>query len=65
MRVISKGGQDGLVVVHFPIETEIILSETDANRVLIRFPCAQNVTEYVYDFITFTETSVADLAEFN
>jgi hypothetical protein len=63
-RVISIGGQDGLVVVHFPIETEITLSETDGNRILIIFPSVLNATEDVYDFITFPESPVADLAEF-
>lgn len=63
-RVISIGGRDGLVVVHFPIESEITLSETGGNRILIRFPSVQDAKEDVYNFITFPESPVAKLAEF-
>ncbi len=62
-RVISIGGRDGLVIVHFHIETEITLSETDGGKVLIRFPSIRNATEDVFEFITFPESPVVDLAE--
>ncbi len=63
-RVISIGGKDGVVVVHFHIETEITLSETDGERVLIRFPSVLNATEDAFDFITFPESPVIDLVNF-
>lgn len=63
-RVISIGGKDGVVVVHFHIEAEITLSETDTDRVLIRFPSVLDAVEDGYDFITFPESPVADLVKF-
>lgn len=63
-RVIAIGGRDGLVVAHFHIKTEIILSETGGGRVLTRFPSVPNATHDEYDFITFPGSSAVELAEF-
>lgn len=63
-RVISIGGKDGLVVAHFPIELEITVSETDTGRVLVRFPSVLDTVEDTFEFITFPDSPVSDLASF-
>jgi hypothetical protein len=63
-RVISIGGKDGLVVAHFPIELEITVSETGTGRVLIRFPSVPDAVEDAFEFITFPDSPVSDLASF-
>ncbi len=63
-RVISIGGRDGLVVVHFPIELETTFSETDTGRILIRFPSVPNAEEDAFEFITFRGETVSVLVNF-
>lgn len=63
-RIISIGGNDGLVVVHFPIELETTFSETDTGRILVRFPSVPNAEEDAFEFITFPGEPVSTLVNF-
>jgi Domain of unknown function (DUF4926) len=60
-RVVSIGGKDGLIVVHFPIELEINISQTDTGKLLVRFPSVSDAKEDAYEFITFPGSPVIDL----
>lgn len=63
-RVISIGGRDGLIVVHFPIELEITISETGTGKLLIQFPSVLDAEEDVFEFVTFPNSPVKDLVSF-
>lgn len=63
-RVISIGGRDGLIVVHFPAELEITVSKTDTGELLIQFPSVLDAQEDVFEFVTFPNSSVKDLISF-
>ncbi len=60
-KVVSIGGNNGLIVVHFPAELEITISETDTGKFLIRFPSVPDAIDDVYEFITFPSSPVSDL----
>lgn len=62
-RVVSVGGQDGLVVVHFPIETEVSVSRDDGTS-LLRFPSNPNANDDVFEFLQLPRESVSVLANF-
>lgn len=63
-RVVSIGGKDGLIVVHFPIELEIDISQTDKGKLLVRFPSIPDAKEDIFEFITFPGSPVIDLVSF-
>lgn len=63
-RIISIGGRDGLIVVHFPVELEITISQTGTEKLLIQFPSVLNAREDVFEFITFPSSPVKDLVSF-
>lgn len=63
-RVISVGGRDGLIVVHFPAELEITISKTDTGKLLIHFPSVLDAQEDVFEFMTFPNSPVKDLVNF-
>lgn len=60
-RIISVGGQDGLVVAHFPAELGITISEPNTRRVLMRFPSILDAKEDSYEFIQVRDLPVSDL----
>lgn len=60
-KVISVGGEDGLVVAHFPTELEITMSQTNGGDILMQFPSVANAREDSYKFIQFPGSSVDDL----
>ena len=62
-RVVVVGGNDGVVVAHFPVELEITISETSTGKVLLRFPSQPDTGEDFYEFITFPGSSVSDLVK--
>ena len=63
-RIVSIGGGDGLVVVHFPIELEITISKTDTGELLIHFPSVLDAQEDVFEFVTFASSPVKDIVGF-
>ncbi len=63
-RVVSIGGKDGLIVVHFPIEVKITISQTGTEKILIRFDSGLDATEDIFEFITFPGSPVNDLISF-
>lgn len=63
-RVISIGGQDGVMVVHFPAELDITFSDLDTGKILVRFPSVLNPKEDTFEFITFPDLLVRDLVTF-
>ncbi len=63
-RVISIGGQNGVVVAHFPIELEVTFSQTDTGSVLVRFPSVLDAAENTYEFIAFPGSPVSNLVRF-
>jgi len=62
-RVVSVGGQDGLVVVHFPIETEVSINRDDGTS-LLRFPSTPDADQDVFEFLQLPRESVSVLANF-
>lgn len=63
-RVMSIGGRDGLIVVHFPVELEITISKTDTGELLMYFPSVLDAQEDVFEFVTFPSSPVKDLVSF-
>lgn len=62
-RVLTLGGTDGVVVVHFPIELEITISDRGSGETLLRFPSEQAATEDSYEFVAPFDLSVGELLE--
>lgn len=62
-RVLALGGEDGVVVAHFPVELEITVSGKDSGKVLLRFSSEPRADEDVYDFAAPFELPVRELAE--
>jgi predicted nucleic acid-binding protein len=63
-RVISVCGRDGLLVVHVPIEKEIIFTERGTGKRLEHFPAELSADDDRFEFIQFPEESVGVLANF-
>lgn len=63
-RVVSVGGRDGLLVVHVPIEKEIVFTEKGTGKRLEHFPAEPSAEDDSFEFIQFPEASVSDLANF-
>ena len=63
-RVLSVSGRDGLLVVHVPIEKEIIFTEKGTGKRLEHFPAESSADDDRFEFIQFPEESVNVLANF-
>lgn len=62
-RVVSLAGRDGLVVVHFPIETEINMHRDDGTS-LLRFSSIPDAGADDYEFMVISQEPVSVLANF-
>lgn len=62
-RVVAVGGNNGVVVAHFPVELEITISETGSGKVLLRFHSQPDAGKDLYEFITFPGSPVSDLVK--
>lgn len=60
-RVVSVGGRDGLIVVHFPREAEVSIDRDDGTN-LLRFPSEPDAMSDAYEFIQIPKESVSVLA---
>ena len=63
-RVVAVGGRDGLLVVHTPIEQEIVFTVEASGKTLAHFPAEPNAEDDRYKFVTFPGESVGVLANF-
>lgn len=63
-RIVSIGGHDGIVVVHFSIEKEITLSQTGTGNILRRYPSRLDASEDNYEFMQFPDWSIRDIITF-
>ena len=61
-RIISVGGRDGLLVVHVPIEKEVIFSEKGTGKRLGYFPAELSANDDRFEFMQIPEESVSVLA---
>lgn len=62
-RVVALAGKDGLVVVHFPIETEVDIHRDDGTS-LLRFPSVPDAEADAYEFMQIPQEPVSVLADF-
>ena len=62
-RVVSVAGRDGLVVVHFPMETPISMDRDDGTNLLYYSPEA-NADDDAFEFLQIHEESVSILSNF-
>ena len=62
-RVLALGGEDGVVVAHFPVGLGFTVSGKDSGKVLLRFSSEPRANEDVYEFAGPSDLSVRDLAE--
>jgi hypothetical protein len=61
-RIISIGGEDGVVVAHFPIELDITFLETGTGSTFVRFTSVLNAGEDAYEFLQMPNVPVRELA---
>jgi putative PIN family toxin of toxin-antitoxin system len=62
-RIVSVGGRDGQVVVHFPRETEVSISREDGTQLLV-LPSEPDAEDDTYELTQFPQESVSVLANF-
>ncbi|MGF1473183.1 MAG: hypothetical protein ACFB50_15775 [Rubrobacteraceae bacterium] len=62
-RVLTLGGTDGVVVVHFPVEVEITVSENTSGEVLLKFSSEPDAVRDIYEFAAPFQLPARDLAE--
>ena len=62
-RSLTLGGTGGVIVVHFPVELEISISDRDSGEILLRFPSEQAAAEDSYKFVGPFGLSVSELLE--
>jgi len=62
-RVLTVAGTDGVVVAHFPIEWEVIVSGKGSGEVLLRFSSEPDAGRDAYDFAAPFELPARELAE--
>jgi hypothetical protein len=63
-RIVSIGGRDGLLVVHTPVEKEIVFTEEASGRRLAFFPADPDAEDDRYEFVTIPGESVGVLVNF-
>lgn len=63
-RIVSMVGRDGLLVVHTPIEKEIVVTEDASGRRLAFFPAEPDAEDDRYEFVMVPGEPVSILANF-